>query len=69
MRLRYSSAHERLGNLLADHEAIISTVRQDLETCAAKFHDMGTSDFLAGLMESHEKTAWMLRSFLEGRSV
>jgi starvation-inducible DNA-binding protein len=29
---------------------------------------MGTNDFLTGLMERHEKMAWMLRAFLEGRS-
>jgi len=28
---------------------------------------MGTNDFLIGLMEKHEKMAWMLRSFLEGK--
>jgi starvation-inducible DNA-binding protein len=26
--------------------------------------DAGTSDFLTGLMERHEKMAWMLRAFL-----
>jgi starvation-inducible DNA-binding protein len=30
---------------------------------------MGTNDFLTGLMEQHEKMAWMLRAFLEGLSV
>jgi starvation-inducible DNA-binding protein len=30
---------------------------------------MGTNDFLTGLMEQHEKMAWMLRAFLEGPSV
>ncbi|MBF8280034.1 MAG: DNA starvation/stationary phase protection protein, partial [candidate division NC10 bacterium] len=29
---------------------------------------VGTNDFLTGLMERHEKMAWMLRSFLEGKS-
>jgi starvation-inducible DNA-binding protein len=29
---------------------------------------MGPNDFLTGLMEDHEKMAWMLRSFLEGKS-
>jgi starvation-inducible DNA-binding protein len=30
---------------------------------------MGTNDFLTGLMEKHEKIAWMLRSFLGDQSV
>ena len=61
-------AREMLANLLADHEATIHQLRADLETCADTHHDMGTNDFLTGLMERHEKMAWMLRSFLEGHS-
>jgi starvation-inducible DNA-binding protein len=60
-------ARAMIGALLADHEAIIRSLRQDLQTCADKHGDMGTSDFLTGLMEQHEKMAWMLRAFLEGR--
>jgi starvation-inducible DNA-binding protein len=41
----------------------------DLETCADDYHDMGTNDFLTGLMEQHEKMAWMLRAFVTGASV
>jgi starvation-inducible DNA-binding protein len=66
---RYPKAREMIFNLLADHEAIIRQLRTDLETCAEKYKDMGTSDFLTGLMEKHEKMAWMLRAFLEGESV
>ena len=53
------------ANLLADHEALIIHLRQDLQAAADKYKDMGTSDFLTGLMEQHEKMAWMLRSSLE----
>jgi len=65
---QYPSAEEMLENLLADHEAIIRQLRADADTVADKLHDAGTNDFLVGLMESHEKMAWMLRSFLEGKS-
>jgi starvation-inducible DNA-binding protein len=65
---RYPDAREMLANLLADHEAIIRTLRRDLETAAEQHHDVGTNDFLTGLMEKHEKMAWMLRTFLEGKS-
>ncbi len=58
-----------ISNLLADHEAMIRNLRVDLETCADKYHDIGTNDFLTGLMEKHEKMTWMLRAFLEGKSV
>jgi starvation-inducible DNA-binding protein len=65
----YPEARAMLANLLADHEAVIQRLRVDLETCAEKYHDMGTSDFLTGLMERHEKMAWMLRAFVTGASV
>jgi starvation-inducible DNA-binding protein len=60
------TAHEMLAALLSDHETIIQHLRLDLETCADTHHDLGTSDFLTGLMERHEKLAWMLRACLEG---
>jgi starvation-inducible DNA-binding protein len=65
---QYPSADDMLENLLADHEAIIRQLRADADAVGSKFHDMGTNDFLTGLMEEHEKMAWMLRSFLEGKS-
>ena len=58
----YPSDVDMVKNLIADHEAIIRTLRDDLKKCDESFHDMGTSDFLTGLMESHEKMVWMLRS-------
>ena len=53
-----------IANLLADHEAVIRALRQDLQTCADKYSDAGTNDFLTGLMEKHEAMAWMLRACL-----
>jgi starvation-inducible DNA-binding protein len=66
---KYPKAREMIANLRADHEAIIRQLRTDLETCADKYHDIGTNDFLTGLMEKHEKMSWMLRAFLAGESV
>jgi starvation-inducible DNA-binding protein len=57
-----ASTHEMVKNLLTSHESIIQSLRVDLEISADKFHDMGTSDFLTGVMEQHEKMAWMLRA-------
>ena len=64
----YPDAKTMLGNLLNDQESVIRSLRVDLESCT-KYQDAGTADFLTGLMEQHEKMAWMLRSFVEGRSV
>lgn len=58
----YPTDKEMFSNLVQDHEAIIRSLRIDLAKCDETFHDMGTSDFLTGLMENHEKMVWMLRS-------
>ncbi len=57
------AARDMIAALLADHETVIRALRTDLET-AVKKGDAGTSDFLTGLMEDHEKIAWMLRAHL-----
>lgn len=57
------TAQVMLRNLLDDHEAVIRQLRADVDV-AAEYHDMGTSDYLTGLLEAHEKMAWMLRAFL-----
>ncbi len=54
-----------IANLLEDHEAMVRQLRADLVTAGDTHHDAGTNDFLTGLMEQHEKMAWMLRAFLE----
>jgi starvation-inducible DNA-binding protein len=59
------NARVMLTALLADHEAVITTLRADLAAAMNKFGDAGTSEFLTGLMEKHEKMAWMLRAFVE----
>lgn len=65
----YPSAREMIVNLLADYETNIRQLRGDLQACDEKYNDMGTNDFLTGLMEKHEKMAWILRAFLERESV
>ena len=54
-----------LENLLADHETIIKGLRSDIDKCDDDLEDTGTADFLTGLMEDHEKLAWMIRAHLE----
>ncbi len=60
---KYPGDTQMIKTLLADQESLIRTLRKDLETVNEEHGDMGTSDFLTGLMEQHEKMAWMLRSF------
>ncbi len=59
---KYPSDREMFSNLVKDHESIIKNLRADLRKSDESFNDMGTSDFLTGLMENHEKMVWMLRS-------
>src|ERR1044072_4043332 len=54
-----------IRELLADHETIIVSMRENIDRFASEFKDAGTSDFITGLMEEHEKMAWMLRSHLK----
>lgn len=61
----YPDAPGMLSTLLADHESVVRQLRKDLEACAEQYNDMGTSDFLTGLLGKHEKMAWMLRSFVK----
>ena len=63
---KYPDAEGMLSRLLADHESVIRELRADLVTAIDKHGDAGTGDFLTGLMEKHEKMAWMLRAFLPG---
>ncbi len=59
-----ASAAAMIEKLLAAHEAIIRSLRKATEV-ADDAGDSGTEDFLVGLMEQHEKMAWMLRAHLE----
>jgi starvation-inducible DNA-binding protein len=53
-----------IKELLADHESIITHMRESINVLANDLGDAGTSDFVTGLMETHEKMAWMLRAHL-----
>ncbi|HMK06009.1 MAG TPA: DNA starvation/stationary phase protection protein [Flavobacterium sp.] len=54
-----------IKELLADHESLIMHMRENINLFATEYHDAGTSDFITGLMENHEKMAWFLRSHLK----
>ena len=59
-----NDSHGFIKELTADHESIIDYIRGNIELINGKLHDAGTADFLTGLLETHEKMAWMLRSHL-----
>jgi starvation-inducible DNA-binding protein len=53
-----------LKELLEDHSSIIEFIRGNIEPFASKYGDYGSSDYITGLMEQHEKLAWMLKAHL-----
>lgn len=58
------AAQDMMRTLLHDYETLIRQLRTDLRTASETYGDEGTCDFLTGIMEQHEKTAWMLRAYV-----
>jgi starvation-inducible DNA-binding protein len=54
------NAEEYLRVLLADLETLVRQLRCDIPAVA----DAGTQDFLTGLIQQHEKSAWKFRASL-----
>jgi starvation-inducible DNA-binding protein len=54
---------EFLGSVLADHESLSQSLGRDATTAASK-DDLGTNDFLIGLLREHQKMAWFYRASL-----
>ena len=42
---------------------MIVELRKDVEAITKKGKDAGTADFLTGILQQHEKTAWILRRY------
>ena len=60
----FSDQDHIIQTLLVDHESIIRSLSKDIIT-VTEYKDLGTADFMTGIMEQHEKMAWMLRSYLQ----
>lgn len=56
-------AMEMVAALLADHETLIKRARNGLKI-AEEAGDAASADLLTVRIQTHEKTAWMLRSIL-----
>lgn len=57
-------AEEMVAKLVSGHETVARTARQVFKV-AEEVSDQPTCDLLTQRMQTHEKTAWMLRSLLE----
>lgn len=53
-----------LRDLLEGHEAIIRQLRTDIDKAMDEYEAQEAADFLIGVVEQHNKIAWMLRSTL-----
>ncbi|HYZ83915.1 MAG TPA: DNA starvation/stationary phase protection protein [Bryobacteraceae bacterium] len=60
-------ADTMVNNLLQDHETLIQELRRDIDRAADELHAQDAADFLTGILEQHNKMAWMLRAFTQSR--
>ena len=59
-----TNQEQQIQNLESDHETMITKLRKLIKDFDEKYKDIGSSDFVTGLLRQHEKMAWMLRSYL-----
>lgn len=59
-----TDTRDQVQLLVKYHESIITDLRQMEKDFSELNNDAGSSDFVNGLMQFHEKTAWILRSYL-----
>lgn len=57
-------AEDLIKHLVEKQEKVIQELRKDIDVIQDEHGDQGTGDFLTGVMEQHEKMAWMLRVHL-----
>lgn len=63
--LAANNTTEFVKDLLSAHETIIIQLRDNISLFADSYKDFGSSDFITGLLQEHEKTAWILRTILK----
>jgi starvation-inducible DNA-binding protein len=61
---KYPSQKDMIKELLIDHESVVVHLRKDIDALTKKGKDVGTVDFLTGMIQQHETTAWILRRYL-----
>ena len=59
------TAQQMIAELVSGQESVVRTARS-IFPIVDESHDEPTADLLTQRMQQHEKTAWMLRSMLEG---
>lgn len=59
----YLNQNGMLKELLDDHEKVIIQLRKFIKN-ADEIEDVGTADFLTGILQMHESKSWILRKYL-----
>ena len=59
---KFTDSRHIIQTLLNDHETVIGSIRKNIDKVANELKDAGTADFITGIMQAHEKMAWMLRA-------
>jgi len=54
-----------ISDLAAGHETVVKHLREVFHVVEEKFDDPSTSNFIADLLEKHEKMMWMLQTHLD----
>jgi starvation-inducible DNA-binding protein len=63
--MRFRGTINSIDRNLPESETKNILFRENVNSFANGLHDAGTSDFITGLLETHEKMAWMLRAHLK----
>ncbi|QDK83853.1 hypothetical protein EXU85_26135 [Spirosoma sp. KCTC 42546] len=63
--MRETRVGSLIWKLLSDQGSIIEFIRTNINEFQEAHQDAGTSDFVTGILEKHEKIAWMLRTHLK----
>lgn len=59
----YASQKNMLAELLQNHEQLVTEFRDYIPVFENETNDIGSADFVTGLLQEHEKMAWILRRY------
>jgi len=59
----YPSQKQMLEELLGNHEQLATEFRAYIPIFENENNDIGSADFITGLLQEHEKMAWILRRY------
>lgn len=59
----YASQKHMLSELLENHEQLVTEFRDYIPVFESETNDAGSADFVTGLLQQHEKMAWVLRRY------